>query len=237
MNSEELAKTDIVYFVKETPTNEELRYSLRTVEKNFPHRKGWIYGGAPFGIKTDELVRLAQTGDNKWDKVRNMFQMVCRNEEITENFVLFNDDFFIMKPVKSLQYMYRCSLEEHIDIVEQKFGNAPTNYTKQLRKLAAVLEENGLDTKSYELHLPIIFNRKKLQEMMHKFPSVHGTRTLYGNYYNVGGRKTADVKVFRRDQPFSKSSRFLSTDDLIFRDCPVGDYIREKFPDKSRFEE
>jgi hypothetical protein len=30
-------KHDIVYFVKECPNNEELRYSIRSVVKNFPY--------------------------------------------------------------------------------------------------------------------------------------------------------------------------------------------------------
>ena len=36
---------DIVYFVKDTPTNEELRISLRSVAKNMPHKRVWVFGG------------------------------------------------------------------------------------------------------------------------------------------------------------------------------------------------
>ena len=42
---------DIVYFVKDTDTNEELRYSLRSLA-NFPHGKVWFYGGRKSKNKT-----------------------------------------------------------------------------------------------------------------------------------------------------------------------------------------
>ena len=50
---------DVVYFVKDTKENEELRYSLRTL-KNFPHAKVWFYGGCPEGLKPDHHVYVKQ---------------------------------------------------------------------------------------------------------------------------------------------------------------------------------
>ena len=44
---------DIVYFVKNTEENEELVYSLRSVEKNFPYNRVWFFGGCPNGLKPD----------------------------------------------------------------------------------------------------------------------------------------------------------------------------------------
>ena len=38
MNTKDL---DIIYFVKDCFINEELRFSLRSVAKNLPHRKVW----------------------------------------------------------------------------------------------------------------------------------------------------------------------------------------------------
>lgn len=44
---------DIVYFVKESAKNEELRYSLRSL-KNFPHGRVWFYGYCPSFLKPDK---------------------------------------------------------------------------------------------------------------------------------------------------------------------------------------
>lgn len=38
---------DVVYFVKDTERNEELKYSLRSLEQNWKYNKVWFCGGCP----------------------------------------------------------------------------------------------------------------------------------------------------------------------------------------------
>ena len=38
---------DIVYIIKDDLPTTELKYSLRSVEANFPHRLVWFVGGKP----------------------------------------------------------------------------------------------------------------------------------------------------------------------------------------------
>lgn len=90
---------DIVYFVKETPTNDELTYSVRSLV-NFPHNEVWFYGGCPSNLKPDHHVHVKQDQPTKWANIFKMFKMACLNNEITKNFWLFNDDFFVMKKSK-----------------------------------------------------------------------------------------------------------------------------------------
>ncbi len=61
-----LSDLDIVYFVKESAQNEELRYSLRSVEKNFPHRNVWFVGGKPKGLTPDKWHAVNQDRETKW---------------------------------------------------------------------------------------------------------------------------------------------------------------------------
>ncbi len=109
----------------------------------------------------------------------------------------------------------------------------------QLRTAAKVLREAGVkDIESYEMHVPFIFNRKKLLGIMGAFPNIHCSRTLYGNFYDIGGeRRDKDVKVFERKQEFDRNGVFLSTQDSTFSDeNEVCKWIKESFPKKSRFE-
>ena len=84
---------DIVYFVKDTKVNEELKHSVRSL-KNFPHNKVWFYGGCPDGLKPDHHIYIKQDQPTKWQNIFEMFKMACKNKDITKNFWLFNDDFF-----------------------------------------------------------------------------------------------------------------------------------------------
>lgn len=201
---------DIVYFVKDGTMNEELRYSIRSVAMNMPHKRVWIFGGCPQNIVPDVRVRVTQTGKTKWDKVHNMYKMVCENKEITDNFIMFNDDFFVMKPTDHIDTLYRCSLADHIKILEP---TKPSAYSRLLRDCQETLTGEPL---SYELHTPFIFNKKKLLAMLDSFPGQHCTRTMYGNIYDIGGKRSNDVKIFSVNPPFNfKESRFLSTDDPV----------------------
>lgn len=232
----DLKDLDIVYFVKNTGINEELRYSLRSVDKNLPNNRVWIYGGCPQMLHPDKFVLIKQIGQTKWDKVQAMIREVAMNEEITENFILMNDDFFILKPIKKLPAYYRSSLYEHIVKIEMKHGNVPNAYTNELRKVCKALDEKGMTVRSYELHIPIVLNRHKILEVLGAFPGYHCTRTLYGNYCQLGGERRSDVKVFEPGQPFDRDGDFLSTEDETFATGEVGKFLKSTFREKSRFE-
>jgi len=231
---------DVVYFVREGRTNEELRYSLRSVEENWQYRKVWLYGGGPKGITPDEHVKVAQTEPSKWERVHNMLRMACMNDEITEDFWLFNDDFFILKPVDdNMPPQYNGSLQAQIRRVERRHGRE-TSYTKRLKHLVATLEEAGKTQVNYSVHKPILINRRKMLEVLDKFPNEPMTRALYGNYWEIGGEDCRDMKVmlpWYDVEKVEREWRFVSTCDDSFRDGNIGRYIREKFPYKSRFEE
>lgn len=226
------ADLDIVYFVKDRMYNEELRYSLRSVDANMPHKRVWIFGGCPINIVPDIRVRVDQVGKTKWDRVRNMYKMVCENKEVTDNFIMFNDDFFVMQPINHIEPLYRCTLSEHIKILEPI---RPTPYSRLLRGCRETLTGEPL---SYELHVPFIFNKKKLLGMLKAFPTQHCARTMYGNMYNINGKRSNDVKIFSVNPGFDyKNSRFLSTDDPIVNiNNDVWRWLTKQLVKKSRFE-
>lgn len=228
---------DAVYFVRDGE-NEELRYSLRSVEKNLPCRKVWIIGGKPDDINPDEFVRIPQVKGNgtKWDRVQANLRLVANHPGITEDFILMNDDFFINQPTTRIEPAIAGTLQEHIDRIEWKYHHAPTTYTIELRRAQRVLEEAGITTNSYELHIPMIINRKKLADTLVTFPPRHATRSLYGNLNRIGGSKRADCKVYDPDQEFDQNQQFISSDDKTWGDTALTHYIEQRFPEKSRWE-
>lgn len=227
---------DIVYFVKNAPQNEELRYSLRSVEQNFPHRKVWIYGGKPNDIEPDEFVPIQQYG-TKWQRVRNMLLEACKNKAITDEFFIFNDDFFVMRPIKGWRPFYDGSIYKWIVSVEGRNYDEPTEYTKELRKMIHEFERLGFDCelKNYAIHVPMLVNKAMMLEVLLKFKSPM-FRTIYGNYWQIGGVEMKDVKIIRSTQEIDENAFFLSSDDNAFATKRIGRYIKEKFERKCRFE-
>ena len=232
-----LADLDIVYMVKDAVYNDELRYSLRSVSKNFPHKQVWFVGGKPMYAHPDKQIIVNQKGDTKWDKVRAMLEMVAKENRITEDFVLFNDDFFVLRPVENLPAYAYGTLEELCHRIERKNGGRPTKYTLNIKRTIDALKENNLTTLNFELHLPIILNRKKLMDVIRQFPNTKGTRSLYGNtYLSSSIEPLKDVKVYDADSLPTKEQTFVSTDDHSFACGKVGELIKSFFPEKSRFE-
>lgn len=221
---------DIVYFVKEDKKNEELRYSLRSLT-NFPYNKVYFYGGCPDGIKPDFHYKVIQNEDTKWKNVNLMLKMACNNPNITDNFWLFNDDFFIMRKVNKPKNYRNGDLYKRIVQLEDKYKSI-TPYSQQLRDMCQELEALGCTTLNYALHLPMLINKDKARHLLSISDSPM-FRCLYGNYYKVKAVYSRDVKVC--GSKVYKSGCYLSTDDNSFKSY-VGDQIRKKFNTKCKYE-
>lgn len=229
-------KYDIVYILKNNIETDEIRYSLRSVEKNFPYRKIWFYGGCPEGITPDEHVEMSQKGANKWEKVNSTLKAVCKNDDITEDFWLFNDDFFVMKKTRNIKPYIKGTLQQRVRSINNKHGGVSTKYSRQLAAAMNILVNNNCDQLDYALHIPMLINREKGFETIRRFPMCPMFRSLYGNYWKIGGEIVPDVKVFGNND-FSRDTTFLSTDDKAFERGPAGEYIRNKFNEPSKYEE
>lgn len=222
---------DIVYFVKETKTNEELRYSLRSL-KNFPHGKVWFYGGCPCDLNPDKHIYVEQDQPTKWANIFKMFKMACKNKEISKDFWLFNDDFFIMKPVKEGPNYYDDDLYKRVVTLEDNYGGF-TPYSQQLRYTLQELESMGCTTINYAVHTPMLINKEKGCELCN---IINGPmiRCAYGNYFKIGGTNHRDCKIDSIEKLY-KDDDYLSTNDKSFSGR-VGEQIKEIFKDKCKYE-
>ena len=240
VDSRELGKYDVVYFLKESQYNEELRYSLRSVHENLKYRKVWFYGGCPDGLKPDGNVRVLQSAPSKWQNVRRMMELVCKNDNITEDFWLFNDDFFVLQPMsEDMPAQYDGTLTEKVETTEANRGKS-IDWTRRLRKLQKLLTEAGKPELNYAVHKPMLINRKKMLEVLEKYPYEPMLRALYGNYWELGGFDSPDKKIMKKHIPDigdkMKDWEFVSTSDGSFRSGDIGNWLRERFNRPSRFE-
>ena len=125
---------DVVYIVKEDPNNEELRYSIRSVEENFPVRYIWIFGYCPRWLSNIIYVPVKQDGD-KWSNSKKLFETIANASFLPDQFVLFNDDFFVMEKIDTPEHHYDGLLIDRINYLEDKFKNTFPLYANQLRQV------------------------------------------------------------------------------------------------------
>ena len=227
---------DLVYICR-NGQNEELKYSIRSAVKNLPHDKIWVVGGKPDWY-TGNYIQVNQT-KNKYANARDNLRALTESEEISESFVLMNDDFYIVNKINSIPYMHAKTLDEKIRAREDLFsGNSYNKLLKAtIRSISKRVDGPAID---YELHVPMVMEKKKLQHVL-KFPGLW--RSIYGNIFNVGGIETKDVKVYEESSIFypnsyrinNLTSDYLSSSDDSFE--IVKNKVLEKlFPKRSIYE-
>ena len=226
-------KYDVVYIMKNDPDTDEIRYSLRSVERNFPYRKIWIFGGCPSGIVPDEFVPFEQCGRSKWEKATSTYRKICETDGVTDDFWMFNDDFFVMQKVNVLPYMYSGTLEDKVNGILE--GARWSRYGKSLEMCLLELTEKGFGSLNYALHVPMLFNKAKVLEVLDKIKSPM-FRSLYGNYCRVGGIDTDDVKINTLEGVPPDDCVLVSTSDRAFERGACGKLIRARFTEKCKFE-
>ena len=198
---------DLVYICRDGE-NEELRYSIRSAVKNLPHDKIWVVGGKPDWY-IGNYIEVDQ-GKAKYINARNNLKAICDSSNISESFVLMNDDFYIINKVDSVPYMYSGTLDDKIQQREDIFsGNSYTNLLRQT--LGSLYKKKKTVILDYELHVPMIMEKKKLRQII-RVPGLW--RSLYGNMFDVGGIKIRDVKVYDKANKFYKNS--YSMDNLEY---------------------
>lgn len=234
-----LSEMDIVYIVKPSNVNEELRHSLRSVAANVPHRRIIIAGHKPTWVKGVTHIPTLQQNPSKYLNAEENWAAAMNHPGVSADFVLFNDDFFVMNPITEIPAAHRGDLD---DVIEYYSGK-PSAYLSNMQATKDVLNALAFtDLKSYALHIPMVMNkerRKLLATITALVNPMHldtQMRTLYGNFWRVGGVLMDDVKVNGRGGKFDHKSTFLSSSDDSFKYGEIGVFIRERFNTKCKYE-
>jgi len=215
--------------------NEELRYSIRSVVANVETAGNvWVIGGKPDWY-IGNFINVKPVG-NAFENVRNNLRHVLNTPEISNDFVLMNDDFFILRKLNSVSVYHGGLLINRSQRHEELAG--PNYYATFLRKTDDALRKRGIKQPlNYELHVPMEFNKTKLAETI-DLP--YKIRSTYGNIHNVGGEEIQDVKIYSHPRFVGSSSDlengtpFVSTEDDAFH--KIKNYLEDLFPDPSPYE-
>jgi hypothetical protein len=228
---------DFVYICKDG-NNEELRYSIRSVVENFPDSKIWVVGGKPSWY-TGNYIEVNQNLSKYRNAIENL-KALCNSEDISDRFVLMNDDFYIVKNIDSIKDYHGGPLLEKINLYQKL--NSNSNYTRKLaatyKKIKSLGIENPLD---YELHVPMVMEKEKLkQTLQNNYQFLW--RSIYGNVFNVGGEQMEDVKVYVKGPLVLKSYNlkkddhiYLSSADTSF-DILFNNILKKQFTQKTKYE-
>lgn len=230
--------TDVIYPVRPGQVNEELRYSLRSLSNMAEVGTVWVVGDKPAWLTGVEFVpgNLSSSGH------ANVYQNIltaCRIPDVSDEVLIFNDDFFVTDEVTvDVPQYYRSTLAEHLALPRLRSGGKSWWRESLLTTQVCLQAVGKAGTLSYELHVPFPANRHLLRDTLERFAEVTPAnppqwRSLYGNLHvdPADAVKRPDSKAFAGGK---LGSPFHSTTDLSWRHYRT--QMTKMFPEPSGYE-
>ena len=217
--------------------NEELRYSIRSVVKNTQSPNIWVVGGKPSWY-IGNYIKTDQSGD-KYKNVMGGLKAIVNNENIPDDFILMNDDFYIVKPINKVETYHGGKFKDKVDLFSKNANSS--YYTSILQNTHKQLKNAGIEEPlDYAIHVPIELNKDKLSTVIKPRVSI---RTMYGNLFDIGGTEIDDVKFHRlTTRSWAKNPNlddvdleYLSTSDESFAEV-YNHILKDMFSDPSPYE-
>lgn len=219
--------------------NNELRYSLRSVVENVKDLENvWIIGERPDWLTNVRYLPVKDMFDRPTKNTFHKLQSVCREPDLSDDFLWMNDDFFILKPtpVAEFPYFYKGVLPSGIRKSRLLAIESPVNTVNYL-------QFHKLTMLDYRVHCPIRFNKQKILDLPvaeNEFGVVN-TRAVYGNYYKVGGveHKENFMPVHGNVpelQSWCEKHDWASVISLTAKNWGFRKFMSERFPNPSQFE-
>jgi hypothetical protein len=238
---------DIVYILGNGSQwdDNELRYSLRSLEKHFKHRNVFIVGVLPKWLQNIIHIDIQDSfpypnGGKLKNAVRKI-RAACKNKRLSNDFVLMNDDFFFLRDCSEIKPFSLGTIQESLDRHKTKKGY----YYKALFGTMNVLQRSGiLEPLSYNVHYPFVYNKEKflrLTAQVDWLRIAYSWRTVYGNIFKIGSDKRLDTKIhnpedFKEFLKIENEFDFISTTDRVALNSNFQDWIAARFPNKSIYE-
>ena len=191
---------DIVYLLgNESPwKNKEILFSIRSVAHHMKgYRKIFIVGDDP-GFFTPEItiIPFADMFGNKAHNIQAKIMRAAADERVSKNFMVFNDDYFILQPTTApgYPYYYKNTLTEAL--AKNPIGS---DYLPHLQATINELSKRGDTLLNFDSHYPIIYNKGLLRYVCDKFDwnMKYGyiMKSTYCNTLGIAGQYKADCKI------------------------------------------
>lgn len=227
---------DYVYICRKGD-NEELRYSIRSVVKHMPPGKIWVVGNKPDWY-IGNFIPVEDTG-GKFTNITNAIAVAANSKEISDDFILMHDDFFVIKPVNNISTMHNGYLADKIN--EYIKLDPGSRYVDVLSRAYSYLKRRGIKNPlDYDIHVPMIMNRNKLKSVVKK---TNAPMSVYGNIFQIGGEQVTDVKIYTKFNKLSNRSHDVMNSDFPFVSCEDKSFaklhralLRSMFPNKTIYE-
>ncbi len=178
---------DIIYpNVEKLVQWEEMKYSLRSLEKNLVdvEFRIWIVGDRPEWLSDEaHFINVPCSGKTtRIDQALKRFA-VDHHPEINEEYFWMNDDIYFINPVT---YADLCIPKILGDLKNRMNQYDPqTTWGRDMHATYRKLKAENLPTLNYSIHLPYRFEKVKSKELFRLFKLEENSFVFENLYYNL----------------------------------------------------
>jgi hypothetical protein len=236
---------DIVYLTSNNRSNkyqhEELRYSLRSLEK---HVSGigdvYMIGVKPEWVQNINFIREYDVyKKNKDANIILKVHVACVTPQISSPFLFVNDDHFFTRDIEASKFPNYHKGDAWLNSKNPKYRQRMTNTRTGLVK-------KGLLLRNYDIHTPILIDKQRFIEIFRLWgwssesPGIV-MKSVYANSAGLLGIEIEDCKL-TADEKRSVEELVemvglrpcFSTDDLI--NNTVWALLKRLYPEKAKWE-
>jgi hypothetical protein len=236
-------KTDVVIPMSNGSywRDNELRYCLRSLEKNFIDLgKIFIVGHKPKWVKNVSHIAIGDIyPDNKGANIIRKLTSMCVNINVSDDFLFVSDDQCVLYPHRA--HDFHAYYTYNMKGLPLRKGNKM--WMQCLRNARKALLADDKSCYNYEPHIPLMINKEAYREIMLKYrweDIQYPTLSLYfNNYLKHHEKLPADCRAFfdqeRMDVDIIKGKQFLGYSDLGLS-FKLMQKLAELFPKKCSFE-
>ncbi|MGJ1419979.1 MarR family transcriptional regulator [Sphingobacterium spiritivorum] len=259
------ATSVLIPYLKSEAVGEELKYALRSWEKNYNDnirvivvgdKEDWFSPNIihipiePHLIKEDCACPSPSMVRNPQADVTHKIFAAIASGEISGDFILSNDDIFL---VGSTYLEDVKTLKAFGTLFKQQRDNEPLRlYQRNANRTSDLLADQGLPDHRYGTHTPMFLNAEKLIEVIEKHKSLENGHLITSLYFNVLFPNARPIQidgsindpilasVYRPDVSIEILDKIFKTRKFINCDSKgwpaVQPFLKSLFPDPSKYE-
>jgi glycosyltransferase involved in cell wall biosynthesis len=216
-------------------SNNELRFCLRSIEKNLRgYRNIWIVGFMPKWLKNLKHIPFKEYHP-KANNIHDKIKAACEHPEVSDEFILFNDDYFLTSELQATTYPHYYSRQALADVMERKRSDP-------YRRLVVdtINETRMIDY--YDIHVPMRIKKSEFLSMTYNRNYEGGilVKSSYAKHAQVQGIDRLDPIIRNKATRDEIENMEIFTDVISIHDEAINqefiDWVQERYPHKCSYE-
>lgn len=211
----------------------ELRYALRSIEKNLAgFHKLYILGRPPNWFKGVWFPSTDWPGRKQFTIYSKIIERCFDSPHESDDFLMWNDDHFLNKllRVSDIKYWHNGLLATEL------YKGLSIRYREAVVNTLKTIPEGF----NFDIHTPIIYNKSQFRKLFSNKTEEICIKSYYCNSLNIEGEKMDDCKIdtLLSEEAIKvriKDKLFFSTGSNAIRE-PMKKVLEELYPNKSRWE-